>query len=90
MKTHEWSLQDAKNKFSAVVDAAQSGEAQIVTRRGSPTAVVVSMEIFQVMQKQETANAPSFIDHLLAMPSKENIFEHSELHARDIDFGDKV
>lgn len=89
MQTHEWSLQDAKNKFSAVVDAAQSGEAQIVTRRGSPAAVVVSMEIFQVMQKQEAANTPSFIDHLLAIPTKENLFERSELNARDIDFGDK-
>jgi antitoxin Phd len=29
-----WSLQDAKNRFSAVVDAAARGEPQMVTRRG--------------------------------------------------------
>ena len=30
----EWSLQDAKNRFSAVVDAAVGGDPQRVTRRG--------------------------------------------------------
>ena len=29
----EWKLQDAKNKFSALVDAAIAGEPQHVTRR---------------------------------------------------------
>ena len=37
----EWSLQDAKNRFSAVVDAALQGEPQRVTRRGKPAVVVV-------------------------------------------------
>ena len=37
----EWKLQDAKNKFSAVVDAAIAGEPQHVTRRGKPAVVVV-------------------------------------------------
>ena len=30
----EWSLQDAKNRFSAVVNAALDGSPQMVTRRG--------------------------------------------------------
>jgi antitoxin Phd len=29
-----WTLQDAKNRFSAVVDAAARGKPQKVTRRG--------------------------------------------------------
>ena len=37
-----WSLQDAKNKFSAVVDAALSGKPQEVSRRGRPAVVVIS------------------------------------------------
>ena len=37
-----WSLQDAKNRFSAVVDAAIAGAPQEVTRRGKPAVVVLS------------------------------------------------
>ena len=40
----EWSLQDAKNRFSAVVNAALSGEPQTVTGRGSPAVVVLAVE----------------------------------------------
>ncbi len=87
MQTQEWSLQDAKNKFSAVVDAAQTGEAQIVNRRGAPAAVVVSVEIFQRLQQQEKIKAPSFVDHLLAMPRKPDLFMRDDMQARDIDFG---
>ena len=36
-----WSLQDAKNRFSAVVDAALAGEPQEVSRRGKPAALVM-------------------------------------------------
>ena len=32
----EWPLQDAKNKFSAVVEAAVAGHPQRVTKRGKP------------------------------------------------------
>lgn len=88
MHTHQWSLQDAKNKLSAVVDAAQRGEAQIVTRRGVPAAVVVSMEVFEKLQRSEHARTPSFIDHLLAMPQDDGTFERTTLEARDVDFGE--
>ena len=37
-----WALQDAKNKFSAVSDAAWRGTPQIVTRHGKPIVVVIS------------------------------------------------
>ncbi|MFZ2405968.1 MAG: type II toxin-antitoxin system Phd/YefM family antitoxin, partial [Methylobacter sp.] len=51
MQTKQWSLQDAKNKFSAVVDAAQQGKAQVITRRGVPSAVVLSIEEFEKFQR---------------------------------------
>ena len=35
-----WKLQDAKNRFSAAVEAALGGEPQHVTRRGKPAVVV--------------------------------------------------
>jgi len=39
-----WTLQDANNRFSAVVDAAARGEPQKVTRRGKWVSVVLSAE----------------------------------------------
>ena len=63
-----WQLQDAKNRFSAVVDAALAGEPQEVTRRGKPVVVVVAFEEFQRLCKSDAMNASSFVDHLLAIP----------------------
>ena len=74
MQTKQWSLQDAKNKFSAVVDAAKQGKAQVITRRGIPSAVVISMEEFEKFQRYEAAESPSFIDHLLSMPTDDGEF----------------
>ena len=37
-----WSVQDAKNHFSEVIDAARNGGPQTVTRHGKPAVVVVS------------------------------------------------
>ena len=38
----QWTLQDAKNKFSEVVNAACAGTPQVVTKRGQPAVVVLS------------------------------------------------
>lgn len=59
-----WALQDAKNKFSAIVDRACSVEPQIVTRRGTPVAVLVSYETY----KAKTSGNRSFLDLLLGGP----------------------
>jgi antitoxin Phd len=83
MQTKQWSLQDAKNKFSAVIDAAQKGKAQVVTRRGIPTAVVLSIEEFEKFQRFEAAQLPSFIDHLLSMPTDDSVFERINVQLRD-------
>ena len=42
-----WKLQDAKNRFSEVVNRAESDGPQIVTRRGQEAAVVMSMEDYR-------------------------------------------
>lgn len=42
-----WALQDAKNRFSEVVDRALAEGPQTITRRGKETAVVVSMGEFR-------------------------------------------
>jgi len=39
-----WSVQDAKAKFSALLDACQAQGPQFLTRRGAEIAVVTSLE----------------------------------------------
>ena len=85
MQTEQWSLQDAKNKFSAVVDAAQKGKAQVVTRRGVPAAVVLSIEEFEKFQRFEAAQSPSFIDHLLSIPTDDAEFERIDIQLSDFE-----
>ena len=64
----EWAIQDAKNKFSALVNAALSGEPQQVTRRGRPAVVVIAVGDYERLCQAETAGEPDFIEHLLAIP----------------------
>ncbi len=64
----EWSLQDAKNRFSAVVDAALDGAPQTVTRRGKPAVVVLAVEDYKRLCRAEKDGAPNFVEHLLAIP----------------------
>ena len=68
--TKPWTLQDAKNKFSAVVDAAMKGEPQMVTKRGHDAVVVLSSEEFERLSSLAAKAKPekSFIEHLLAFP----------------------
>ena len=63
-----WQLQDAKNRFSALVEAALAGGPQEVTRRGKPVVVVFSYKDYQQLRLQSEQNTPSFRDLLLAIP----------------------
>lgn len=46
-----WSLQDAKNRFSAVLDAAMAGQPQRVSRRGKPAVVILSAADYDRMRQ---------------------------------------
>ena len=59
----EWPLQDAKNRFSAVVNAALDGEPQHVTRRGRPAVVVIAVKDYERLCRAEKAGAPDFVEH---------------------------
>ena len=80
----EWPLQDAKNKFSAVVDAALAGEPQRVTRRGQPAVVVLAVEEYERLCRLELANAPSFSELLLEIPQDDGEFERLQLEPRTL------
>jgi antitoxin Phd len=78
-----WTLQDAKNRLSAVVDAAARGEPQKVTRRGKWVSVVLSAEDYQRLQRLDAANAPSLNELLLQMPQDDGSFERIPLTPRE-------
>lgn len=81
-----WSLQDAKNRFSAVVDAALAGEPQEVSRRGKPAVVVLSSAEYARILSAAQANRGSFTQHLLAVPRADLHDERPELRLRDVAF----
>ena len=51
MIENHWQLQDAKNKFSKLVDKAQHKGPQIVTKHGKDAVVVVSIDDFKQLTK---------------------------------------
>ena len=64
----DWNLQDARNRFSAVMNAALSGEPQRVTRRGRTAVVVIAVEEYERLRRLQPDSIPTFVEHLLAIP----------------------
>lgn len=81
----EWPLQDAKNRFSAVVDAAMAGEPQRVTRRGKPAVVVLATDEYERLRRLEKSKAPTFADLLLEIPQDDEEFDRLRLLARPVE-----
>lgn len=79
-----WTLQDAKNKFSMVVDAALAGTPQEVTRRGKPAVVVLSASEYDQLLSKAQRSRGSFVDHLLAFPEGE--IKRAQVKPRPVDF----
>jgi antitoxin Phd len=88
MAGSQWSLQDAKNSFSAVVEAACNGEPQTVTKRGKPAVVVLSVADYEKLTHKHEEKHPSFVEHLLSFPQGDDdfAFQRIELEPRDIEF----
>ncbi len=59
-----WTLHEAKNKFSQVVNNALMVGPQYVTQRGLEVVVVISVQDYQILTSQK----PSFTDFLLQIP----------------------
>ena len=79
-----WTLQDAKNKFSTVVDAALAGAPQEVTRRGKPAVVVLSASEYHQLLSDARRSRGSFVDHLLAFPAED--IERAQAKPRPVTF----
>ena len=82
----EWQLQDAKNRFSALVNAAMDGEPQWVTRRGQPAVVVMATVEYERLCRLGKSDAPTFGELLLEIPQDDQEFDRLSLPARPLDF----
>jgi prevent-host-death family protein len=82
----EWSLQHAKNSFSAVVEAASKGTPQTVTKRGKPAVVVLAVAEYERLIRKHGPPRRSFVEHLFAMPKDDGAFERIEIEPRDVKF----
>jgi prevent-host-death family protein len=67
-----WQLQEAKARFAELVREAEGGQAQLVSKHGVPSVVVVDVATYERL----TAPGRSLVDALLAAPR----FEQGELN----------
>jgi antitoxin Phd len=82
MASRNWSVQDAKNRLSEVVEAARR-KPQMVTKHGKPAVVVLAAEEYDRLRKLQQLKAPSFAEMLLAMPQGDVEFERLDATPRD-------
>jgi antitoxin Phd len=81
-KMHSWQLQEAKSRFSEVVDLTLTEGPQLVTRRGSDAVVILAAEDYRRL----VGDAPNLIDHLLNAPRGEALtITRSKEPIRDLD-----
>jgi prevent-host-death family protein len=85
MARPSWSLQNAKNQFSAVVEAARKTP-QTVTKHGKPAVVVLAADEYERLRALRRLKAPSLVELLLAMPRGDIAFERLKSKPRDVAF----
>lgn len=79
---HSWQLQEAKSRFSEIVDLTLTEGPQLVTRRGSDAVVILAVEDYRRL----VGDAPNLIDYLLSAPRGEAIATtRSKEPIRDLD-----
>jgi antitoxin Phd len=66
MTIHTWQLQEAKNKFSEVVNSALSAGPQLITKHGIEAVVLVSYEEFKRLTQPQQSLSAFFRDSPLA------------------------
>ncbi len=59
-----WQVQDAKTRFSELIERARTDGPQTITRHGAERAVVLSIEDYRAL----AAHKPDFKAHLFGIP----------------------
>lgn len=82
MIENHWQLQDAKNKFSKLVETVQKQGPQIVTKNGKEAVVIISINEYKLLTKPKTTLIEFFKKSPLA---EENLdFSRNKETPRDI------
>jgi antitoxin Phd len=63
---HVWQLQEAKNKFSEVVEEAINHGPQIITKRGEETVIIISLSEYRKMLVSQKKLSKFFSDSPLS------------------------
>lgn len=83
---HAWQVQEAKQRLSAVLRAAEEGQPQVITRRGEDVAVVIDIASYRRLTGVEL----SFTDFLRHGPVLDDLaLERSAEVARVPDLADR-
>ena len=80
---HTWQLQEAKNKFSKLVEKAQHEGPQFVTKHGKESVVVLSVEEYKKIVKPKS----DLFQFIQASPLSRTLIkiERNKSLARDIE-----
>jgi antitoxin Phd len=80
-----WPINDAKNRFSELLEDASAKGPQVITRHGAERAVVLSIAEYRSL----TAHKPDFKDYLLGGPKLDDfVVERDKSAGREIDFSE--
>ena len=79
-----WTLQDAKNKFSEVVERARTQGPQHVTKRGKDAVVILSAEEWSRLKSQGSTLADFFLSSPLADSGLELARDPSPVRPADL------
>lgn len=86
MRKTAWSLSEAKDHFSELVEAARDGRPQTVTRHGKAAVIVVKAEDYERLKDAQSQPKKSFVDFLLAAPKGDAPIERRPAKPRKIAF----
>lgn len=74
----KFSIAEAKNKLPAIVHAVDHGPPAILTRRGTPVAVVISMGQYELMTQHKTDFWSAFVQFSRSSQGDEVEFTHDD------------
>ena len=78
-----WQLQEAKSKFSHLVDLAMKGTTQIVTKRGVEAVAIISISELAKLKKKRSKG--SLVKLLMNGPKVDLDLSRSAEKVRDLD-----
>lgn len=78
-----WQLQEAKNKFSQLVNEALARGPQVVTRRGEEVVVIISREEYGRLKKSQSSLVEFFRQSPLV--GAELDLERDQTYPRDVE-----